>query len=63
MFGRKNKITEEQVLATLSKVMDPDLHRDIVTLGMISDIKINGGKVSKLELNPLMVGVGIGYRF
>lgn len=28
-----------------------------------TDIKINGGKVSKLELNPLMVGVGLGYRF
>jgi len=25
--------------------MDPDLHTDIVTLGMISDIKIEGGKV------------------
>ena len=28
-----------------------------------TDIKINGGKVSKLELNPLMLGVGLGYRF
>ncbi|HEY9791001.1 MAG TPA: Mrp/NBP35 family ATP-binding protein [Candidatus Obscuribacterales bacterium] len=52
MFGRsKNKITEQQVLSTLSKVMDPDLHIDIVTLGMISDIKIEGGKVAfKLTL-------------
>jgi ATP-binding protein involved in chromosome partitioning len=46
MFGRsKSKITEQQILSTLSKVMDPDLHVDIVTLGMISDIKIDGGKV------------------
>lgn len=45
MFGKKNKVTEQEVLAELSKVMDPDLHMDIVTLGMISDIKINGGKV------------------
>ncbi len=47
MFGKKDdkKITAEQVLAALSKVMDPDLHTDIVTLGMISDIKIDGGKV------------------
>lgn len=47
MFGKKGekKIESEQVLAALSKVMDPDLHTDIVTLGMISDIKIDGGKV------------------
>lgn len=47
MFGKKGdkKIEPEQVLAALSKVMDPDLHTDIVTLGMISDIKIDGGKV------------------
>lgn len=51
MFGKKNKITQEQVLAALSKVMDPDLHMDIVSLGMISEIKINGGKVAfKLTL-------------
>ncbi len=47
MFGKKKgeKVTQEQVLAALSKVMDPDLHTDIVTLGMISDIAINGSKV------------------
>jgi ATP-binding protein involved in chromosome partitioning len=45
MFGRKNKVTEEQVRAALSKVMDPDLHVDIVTLGMISEVKIDGSKV------------------
>jgi ATP-binding protein involved in chromosome partitioning len=51
MFGRKNKVTQEQVIAALSTVMDPDLHVDIVSLGMISDVKINGGKVSfKLTL-------------
>ena len=51
MFGRKNKVTEEQVRSALSKVMDPDLHVDIVTLGMISDVKIDGGKVAfKLTL-------------
>jgi ATP-binding protein involved in chromosome partitioning len=45
------KLTEEQVLKALSAVMDPDLHTDIVTLGMISDIVIKGGKVEfKLTL-------------
>src|ERR1700720_2722275 len=52
MFGtKKQKITPDQVKSALSKVMDPDLHTDIVTLGMISDIKIDGAKVSfKLTL-------------
>lgn len=45
MFGRKNKVTDKEVLAELSKVIDPDLHVDIVTLGMISDIKVDGTKV------------------
>lgn len=47
MFGKKNthKVTSEQILAALSRVMDPDLNVDIVSLGMISDIKIDGGKV------------------
>ncbi|HIA53583.1 MAG TPA: iron-sulfur cluster carrier protein ApbC [Candidatus Melainabacteria bacterium] len=38
-------ITPEHVNNALRTVMDPDLHTDIVTLGMISDIKIEGGKV------------------
>lgn len=53
MFGKKNneKVTAEQVLTALSNVKDPDLHTDIVKLGMISDINIDGSKVSfKLTL-------------
>jgi len=38
-------LTEDKVRAALSKVMDPDLNVDIVTLGMISDIKIEGTNV------------------
>jgi ATP-binding protein involved in chromosome partitioning len=38
-------LTEDKVKAALSKVMDPDLNVDIVTLGMISGIKIEGKKV------------------
>jgi ATP-binding protein involved in chromosome partitioning len=33
-------ITEEQVLAALSNVEDPDLKKDLVTLHMIKDVKI-----------------------
>ncbi|HPO59707.1 MAG TPA: iron-sulfur cluster assembly protein, partial [Anaerolineaceae bacterium] len=39
-------ITEQAVLAALSKVQEPELHRDLVSLNMVSDIKIDGGKVS-----------------
>ena len=39
-------ITKEQVLSALSVVIDPDLQKDLVSLGMIEDIKIEGSKVS-----------------
>lgn len=39
-------ITKEQVLSALGTVMDPDLGRDIVTLGFIKDLAIEGGRVS-----------------
>ena len=36
---------EEKILKALSVVTDPDLHRDIVTLGFVKDIRINGSDV------------------
>ncbi len=39
-------ITEAQVLDALRRVDDPDLHRDIVTLGFVKDLQIDGGKVA-----------------
>jgi len=39
-------ITKEQVLAALGTVNDPDLHRDLVSLGMIEDVVADGGRVS-----------------
>lgn len=43
--------TPEQVLDALRTVNDPDLHRDVVTLGFIKDLAIEGGRASfKLEL-------------
>ena len=41
-----SQVTKEAVLAALSKVEDPDLKQDLVSLGMIRDLKIDGGKVS-----------------
>lgn len=44
-------ITSEEVLGALRSVMDPDLHRDIVTLGFVQDMNIDGGAVSfKIQL-------------
>ena len=39
-------VTEESVLDALRQIQDPDLHKDIVTLGFIKDLKIEGGNVS-----------------
>jgi ATP-binding protein involved in chromosome partitioning len=39
-------ITQEQILQVLSQVQDPELHRDIVSLGMVKNLGVNGGKVS-----------------
>jgi len=39
-------ITEEAVLKALSHVDDPDLKKDLVTLNMIKDVKIEGNKIS-----------------
>jgi ATP-binding protein involved in chromosome partitioning len=38
--------THDDVLAALRTVNDPDLHRDLVTLGMIEDLKVEGADVS-----------------
>ena len=38
--------TREDVLMTLSTLRDPDLGRDVVSLGMIKDLVITGGRVS-----------------
>src|SRR6185436_12027336 len=42
--------TEEQVLGILKRVQDPDLRKDIVSLGFIRNLKIDEGKVS-FDLN------------
>jgi ATP-binding protein involved in chromosome partitioning len=40
------QVTESEVYGALAEVKDPDLHKDIVTLGFIKDLKIEGGDVS-----------------
>ena len=39
-------ITRDMVLGALSTVQEPELHNDLVSLNMIRDIQIDGGKVS-----------------
>src|SRR3954453_10890524 len=41
-----SNVTEEAVLNALRKIIDPDLRKDIVTLGFIKDLRIEGGDVS-----------------
>ena len=41
-------VTNDQVLDALRPVEDPELHRSIVDLGMVRDIKIDGGHVQVL---------------
>ncbi len=40
-----SQVNEEAVLKALSRVIDPDLHRDIVTLGMVKNLKIENDEV------------------
>ena len=39
-------MTQDQILKALSYVDDPDLNKDLVTLGMIQKIEIDGQKVA-----------------
>jgi ATP-binding protein involved in chromosome partitioning len=40
-----NTPTKESIMKALSKVQEPELHQDLVTLNMIRDLEIDGGKV------------------
>ncbi len=44
--GQDGPVTEEKVLDVLKRVQDPDLHKDIVSLGFIRNLKIDGGNVA-----------------
>jgi ATP-binding protein involved in chromosome partitioning len=41
-----NNATHEQIMAALKTVQDPELHRDIVSLGMVKALAVNDGKVA-----------------
>jgi len=51
MFNKNTKLTPENLINSLKKVNDPDLHKDLVSLGMIKDVVVNENNVSfTLEL-------------
>jgi ATP-binding protein involved in chromosome partitioning len=41
-----SQLTEQAVLEQLKNITDPDLRKDIVTLGFVKDLQISGGDVS-----------------
>ena len=41
-MSNQNTVTEEAVLSALSTVIEPELHRDLVSLNMVRDIEIDG---------------------
>jgi ATP-binding protein involved in chromosome partitioning len=38
-------VTKDQVLSVLRTIQDPDLHKDIVTLGFVKEVKVEGEEV------------------
>ncbi|MEJ2264575.1 MAG: Mrp/NBP35 family ATP-binding protein [Anaerolineales bacterium] len=42
----KNQVTQEAVMAALSKVQEPELHKDLVTLNMVRDLEIEADQVN-----------------
>jgi len=45
-MAREEKIDQDAIMAALSRVQEPELDKDLVTLNMIRDLQIDGGKVS-----------------
>lgn len=45
-----SQLSERDVMAALSKVNDPELHRDLVSLGMVQNVRITDGTV-KLRID------------
>ena len=39
-------VAQEKILGALAQIKDPDLGRDIVTLGFVKDLQISGENVS-----------------
>src|SRR5581483_6968119 len=44
--GKPGAVTPDAVLAALRGVLDPNLGQDIVTLGLVAGLTVEGGRVS-----------------
>lgn len=45
MFKKKSELNEDAIMQALSTVIEPELHRDLVSLNMIRNLKIDGNNV------------------
>ena len=45
MPTKADQLTDENIMAALSLVKDPEIGRDLVSLGMVKSIEINGTAV------------------
>ncbi len=45
LFGKK-EVTADMVLGALSHVQEPELHKDLVTLNMVKDVRVQDGDVA-----------------
>ena len=45
-FKRPPPVTADQVLAALARVLEPEVNRDLVSLGMVKDVAARAGDVS-----------------
>jgi len=52
-------LTVDAVIDALRPVEDPELHRSIVDLGMVRDVRVDGNRVS-LEVTLTVAGNAIG---
>ena len=50
------KITEEQVTEALKQVIDPELHMDVVSLGLIYGIEISEDNVVSVNMTMTVPG-------
>jgi ATP-binding protein involved in chromosome partitioning len=41
-----SNVTEAQVMAALSRVIEPELHKDLITLNMVKNLELNNGQVA-----------------
>ena len=45
MPTKADQLTDENIMAALALVKDPEIGRDLVSLGMVKEIEINGTAV------------------